>query len=880
VVSSGNGVRNRFLFLMAILAAGTAYRPRAAEAPKSGAPARSSQQSKPNGGAGTDTPHPKIEEPLHKLHEFFTTDPHDMERCPLKKPPCRFCRLPVEFLLATVPDPENSHFPLMFDRSVESIQLAAQDCDYTYDRHWLPWSRESEKEEGDWRKREEFRAWKKRRQEQPGIVLFRYFGKEKKDHLLAVLLIGENPASGINKVQFENAVRLVRHVKQNDDGKPIRVLGPTYSGSITSLGMAIAGLEKHKDIQCRACRFSVITGSATAPSNRENLAKISKGRACYQAVVQDDDRVRRRFLEYLDKQDVSLCEVAILSEVGTEYGSQPLRRRDGSQGHCKGRAEVLQLRYPLEISRLRNAYQDDPELSVLWSQRPGQAPRQSLELKLGDARESEDRIPTFSPGQTPLSQESVLEGITSTIRREHIRFVGIAASDPLDELFLGRLIRKKCPDVRLFLFDADVLFAHPAENSAFVGTLMVSTYPLFTRNQVWTDSWVGNLRSQFATTWAEGVYNACRAHLGRTNWVPSAPLWITVVGRDGLWPLAQPGNAELDASSSLLDWLLPAPQVADGRTRMLEELSHAWELTCVLLIIFCFGYVWAYCYHNLPCPKKKKRKWFSSLRLGPKDDDLFKRVYLFVATFWALAACASIAGIHYWYHTLNNEPVDYHVVFLLIALLAMLGLLVTLVLKVRSVWAITSLLLALVGIGYLLIAFASLKPFSVSNLILIYRSIHPANGVSPVIPSLFLLAGLYLWGWVHVQRLELENMRLAELPKRSGDALSPLTLDDAVDDAVGKTFFRALDWIVSGGVLVLGFLLFCATDLRSLEGRVFDKLYAAALFGLYAAILLAFSRFLCVWFVIQSANRSTGWRKCLHGRMSGGWAGPSQVSRC
>src|SRR5258708_7856742 len=43
------------------------------------------------------------------------------------------------FLLATVPDPVNTHLALFFDRSVESIQNAVSDAGYEFAAYSFPW---------------------------------------------------------------------------------------------------------------------------------------------------------------------------------------------------------------------------------------------------------------------------------------------------------------------------------------------------------------------------------------------------------------------------------------------------------------------------------------------------------------------------------------------------------------------------------------------------------------------------------------------------------------------------------------------------------------------------------------------------------------------
>src|SRR5215471_18818814 len=46
---------------------------------------------------------------------------------------------PVGFAVAIVPNPVQTHLPLMFDRQIDAIETAAQDTGFGYDGSWFPW---------------------------------------------------------------------------------------------------------------------------------------------------------------------------------------------------------------------------------------------------------------------------------------------------------------------------------------------------------------------------------------------------------------------------------------------------------------------------------------------------------------------------------------------------------------------------------------------------------------------------------------------------------------------------------------------------------------------------------------------------------------------
>ena len=93
-------------------------------------------------------------------------------------------------------------------------------------------------------------------------------------------------------------------------------------------------------------------------------------------------------------------------------------------------------------------------------------------------------------------------------------------------------------------------------NPDLYGTLVFSTYPLFGPNQLWTYPYLTNRGSphyQFPSENAQGIFNATlkllegpNEHLYEHLYEHSPPftekpdlaaLWVSVVGRDQIWPL-------------------------------------------------------------------------------------------------------------------------------------------------------------------------------------------------------------------------------------------------------------------------------------------------------------------------------------------------------
>jgi hypothetical protein len=154
----------------------------------------------------------------------------------------------VGFAVATVPNPVSTHLPLLFDRLVETIQQAAQDDDYSYDGSWFPWE-DTTKEYSSLADQQKAKELQNIQQDQPGVMVFRpsvrkvdkdqpdkpYDPDNPYDYGLIIFLVGEQPTGGLNDKQFENALAWIKQLEGFSEQRPLRILGPTFSGSLPSL---------------------------------------------------------------------------------------------------------------------------------------------------------------------------------------------------------------------------------------------------------------------------------------------------------------------------------------------------------------------------------------------------------------------------------------------------------------------------------------------------------------------------------------------------------------------------------------------------------------------------------------------------------------------
>jgi len=408
----------------------------------------------------------------------------------LQMPPgCLPHRGEIRYIIATVPHPTRTRLSLIFDRYVESILAGVNNAGYTFHSYWLPWTNAESPELKSLQDQKAHEEDVKSRERAPGILLFRAPWQDAKQapRALAVLLVGETPTSGIDETAFHHAVDIVGPQRK------VAVIGPSFSGSFWSLKQLLRQYPN---------RFSVVTGAATVEHERTDFQKwIASTGGDFTATLRDDGASAESLFEHVCSEWGSNVSLAVIAESGTTYG---VRRRTevNKKTACKN---VTWLTFPREISRLRNAYGEHPELAPANGTPPPNPSSPQLPLDLRDPTPGSDGVPLMARAQTPLSQEGVLQRLVRALRINHARFALLRATDPFDAVFLARYLRTNCPDVHLLMETADVLFARAARESPLDGTLTITTYPPFgLRSRPGTEQ----ATPLFASHAAHGVYNA------------------------------------------------------------------------------------------------------------------------------------------------------------------------------------------------------------------------------------------------------------------------------------------------------------------------------------------------------------------------------------
>jgi len=828
-----------------------------------------------------------------------------------------------QFLFATVPDPQDSHLALEFDRRMEAIVDAAQAAQFSYDRYWLPWQPgyvpSQDTSEGH------EKILRQLRMEQPGLLLFRGPSAANDEtggaeQLLFVFLIGETPTAGIRHTQFANAMRYMGEIDRTRYSDPafvqltgtVPLLGPSFSGSAYSLRSAIQKFVCPKDDG--SC-FHLVSSSATNRSALDDLRDSSN--ICLTEVLHDDEYALRHFLTFTHHQlHIRNQDIALLTEDATDYAHNAGENFD-----------VLTITFPREIAQLRNAYPDPTTVGA--DGKTVAVPQQGLTLTLKGSPTSQDDVPPFSAGQLPLSQEAVLLNIASTLRREQIRMVGILATDIFDTLFLSRFLRSACPDIRIFVIQSDLLMARATEEIPLEGAMAVTTYPLIGRNQYWTSALADSRRHRnlLASSPTESTYNATLVLLQEITGASDSPLdyssplhpgttqpplWLTVIGHNGYWPLALLDEQEsadhpsASHSPSLYSWPAPAPSDTKSQSdptiqpgpmgRSDQQMEKAcvqgsemfecepppllwtllFSLVCCVALVYVAA-VWLARWYQ----KTRKFWWLEDVSLktdvidGKVEGKTYERAfYLAMGSLVLLALVVILAAPAWKLFDFERSPfVPYHSSAFALSYLSALLVIPTLMLTAvhlsvvffrhkftyRMVWAV---------IGWALCLFLSVSwigfcfRFSHDPAFFAYRALDLASGTSPATPFVFVLVAFFIWSRIHMYRLRFSETRRTALPSQDlGQAMTCHSEHEASD--IGGCFESAIRELHDRKLLILNLCAFLTIFylaqptrfVRSLEGRWFDALFIVCIGLLYFVIFSNWVRFLFGWFYLRQFLR-------------------------
>jgi hypothetical protein len=829
-----------------------------------------------------------------------------------KGSPCILPKDLVNVLIATVPNPLDTNLALWFDRAIESIENAAGSVGFRFQEAWIPWDTDLVRDEPDIFKRTEQDNERTHRERAPGALLFRSSKgcgtdtPECQYRDLIVLLVPETPTAGIEPEVFTDAVKMVvcgtpSECKSNGD-RPIPVLGPSFSGSIESL---LKIIQKPNAQALRVISGTVGASDEVGGRLDAALLKISTARnpsreeTLYSKTVHSFEDQFRVF-EDAEKTDLTKGRrIALLSESDTQLGWSTKEMSTSKERNMVSHQEnIFYYRFPREISRLRNAYTDQELRAIVGSQQQSPTFRDLLRFRLFNVGPDKHSTPVLATNQTPLSQDGVLEQIARTVEADRVDMLGILATDIFDALFIARYFRDACPDIRLFAFDSDVLYPRAAEDFPLAGTIAVGDYPLIPPNQIWTNPDGSEGRRLFASRPAEGIYNAIRALLVESSFVSkdyaskplaeylnpatcskdnpgckSAPVWITVVGRSGYWPISV---QDVDDTYQL-HWSGQETPGPSSPKFGLGAVSRMWQLFLILVVsalLWHFGRVVFACCD----PASARSRGFSHLTVLPAEEHCLAHLcYLLIYS----------AGLAAFYTTyvapfisIRNDLL-FMGTDLKIALICLFALFTLLIFTPfyrllfkgpkstqgpqspappravpyyewgksdRFHWVILFLaFLFILVFSFLLYRIFWAETNNQKQFFLAYRSLHLTNGVSPVVPILILLAGYLGWARVHLRRVVMVQERLMKPPAEGSDDVTRLR---AISEK-STPFINGpmpLHWrTLAAGLIVAAICVYMQSAIRSFEYEPYDRLFLWMLAILYGLLFLTWTRFLEIW---------------------------------
>jgi hypothetical protein len=739
----------------------------------------------------------------------------------------------LEFMIALVPDPVDSYLPARFDQGLDAIQQSFAASSYLLDRAWLPWTE----------KDKDFRTV-------PGALLFRKPGA-----LATVFLVGESPKSGIQKDAFVRAVEIVRTAAP---GAPVKVLGPSYSGSAASLRILLDG-------PLRNVPFTMVTGSATTGGLEEIFKKIDFCRT-----VVPDPVVQQSAYRFLaETMGWDLRRVALLVESDTAYGQRTTYGARSLDEH------FVRVQFPSRISGVRAASEREGDRPGKEEGSAARPPKTLLDLGVSEQGRPVDVIPPMS-ALTARSNDLELANLLETISREGIRYVGILATDARDTLFLAERVRAFSKGVVLFTFDNNLLYAHPQVARTMNGTLVLTSFPLFTEGQPWLEDRAAarlRRRQQFTSEFQQGIFHAVQRLLDPAAPLPAPRVWVSAVGDGSLWPIADldAGDPSWSCAASM-----PAPQAAPPENEAGEAGERSPRADVYILLTFGVLFLLAFSLRaivpppDLPASDEAARdsavrtRWLFSLGV--------------TVLFLAGSLLAVLGAFPQWAFSLtlpsSNRP------YLITLALAYVGLVWTLARTVRpfallrirnrAAWVLAWVVAAAILIQA--IVWVLLPLWIPDEREFFYlRLRNESSGLSPLVSLAWLGLALLAWTFLELKRCRLTVRQSVEWPFE-GCPERPLTgcadtaseLRQLLNGFLFSSRFKRF-WIVAAAALVPPVYRLAQTLQPIAEVRPYGQVFLALVVVILVFAANSFYRFFAAWLKLLTLLRRLDHTRLIKG---------------
>jgi hypothetical protein len=723
-------------------------------------------------------------------------------------PTCVVPNAKLRVAIAMVPDPNATQMPLEFDRDIEAIQAAAAAEHYNYTRFWFPWR------SADWTpdKTADPEA-EVRRREEPGILCFR-----KNDHTggqerLFVLLVGETPTSGANRIQLAHALYYRQQLRGTDekgdkivdpDREVVNIAGPHFSASFKAIQdvMALAVYRAGAPVPV----VNLVSPDATGQEYLEefwDFCSKQRPKCTLRTVSLSSQTVTWIAIDYLTKLGYHPAHIAQWSESESAFGD----REFNDPGHAYG----LTLQFPRDLSSARSRSDEQSAKVAESGSKYFALPSISPPTQL-TAREPTDRD---SPAAFGAEQEAsqVARSLADSLqemRAHRIGAVVINATNPLDRIYLLEYLHNQLPDVRVVTTEADELELDRPHFVDLTGTIAVTALPTPTGLRNVIQSSVppgGDSRQPLQTTRAPMTFKSSRqegeflavetlldSNQAAGSWPDPPPCYyISVVAESGFrllpylssgknsGPLVFPCNVSTGLPDHPGDAATYSPPAMYFTVREHARVSKSFLIFLVFLVllnILHFRCV-AASRRCIDRPLSYPRPLVPSL-----EPD---RLYLLFALNNQVALLNTMAAtICYAVLTATerNDPHDWWLIVLFWCVLPLavvsLGfsdyLLILFLQRVRRPGAekneiaasLGQMAVALVFLCWSIWMMLSLPALRKSNIIFLERLTSLNDGLSPVLPIAAILLGYFLWGFVQLKRLGWAASRKADLDVSPG----------------------------------------------------------------------------------------------------------------
>ena len=548
----------------------------------------------------------------------------------------------------------------------------------------------------------------------------------------------------------------------------------------------------------------------------------------------------------------------------------------------------MSLYYPRDIATLRSAYEQQAIFNPAKPEAGASAPSTTLRGDLSEPSANDhDTVRSYGGQLTPLAQESILLDIANRLNEKRIQFIVLRSTSSLDQIFLSQFLRRAYSEARVVIDGADLLFNRGADGKSLRGVMLLSTYPLLTAEQDWSDSLLakpaGGYRT-FGEDTSEGTYIAARElfrdpkgeskipirDYGPPAWAlgPRASdenhrpaTWLSVIGRRKFWPLAALNSYTLEDRARSGN--LP-PSTARGDRLPIEDSDRSRlyiPTTMWMVLLACL--LWSaihfyFCSKGSIMGSPRARAYFAP---SPRWQHPVLIALGSVTLVTLAVAVAAASGLFSWSSYPFYEPSTGVALATLL-----LGSTILAILACKRNYALTTvgisgatepytrswqLIAYAMAIGCLLL-FALFQVDLGSNLTpanripAYWRSVNLTSGVSGLLPEILLLVGGYLWFWFNLRGLahfgddRPRLPALADLPSDKGKSLMPMFSDEEAGMPVERAVLPVTGryWTYFSRVLAVT-LIVCWAALQSPSVRTLGELLFGRLIYWWICICIA-----------------------------------------